>query len=179
MISAQPSSNDLNNGNDQVGTIAHSGQNQNIPQEHLLEMDNHVKNELNVDEYEKGNDNNNNDESVHPQQDHYYQENRNLEPCKAQDPSRYGSTALPSNPYVHEPTPPIINTTESGPVITSMIDTGRNPQSSWFSHGENTIYNHHTRNQREKAPRPTRESVLRRLSDALLRKSLTLVSKFG
>lgn len=176
MISAHPSSNDLNNGNDQVDTIAHSGQNQNIPQEHLLEMDNHVKNELNVDEYEKdGNDNNNNDESVHLQQDHYYQENSNLEPCKAQDPSRYGSTALPSNPYVHEPTPPIINSTESGPVITSMIENGRNPQSSWFSHGENTIYNHHTRNQRENAPRPTRESVLRRLSDALLRKSLTLI----
>lgn len=33
------------------------------------------------------------------------------------------------------------------------------------------------RNERCILPRPTRESVLRRLSDALLRKSLTLVSK--
>lgn len=168
----------MNGGNASMVMISDNGHNTHTLQEHHLEMDTNVKNELNTNEHEKDDNDNNYGETVHHQQDYYDQENRNNEQCKTVDPSAYGSRPLSSNHYLHEATPSIVHPMESGPTITPMIESGLIPQSACLTQEETPFCNHNTRNQREKLPRPTRESVLRRLSDALLRKSLTLVSSF-
>lgn len=179
MLSAHSSSNDMTSGHDQMDFIDQNGHYSNILQEQLLEMDKQIKNELNTNG-EVGNDITTDNVPLHHQQEYYDQNNRNNEHFgQPQDSSAYGSIPVPSNPFFHEHTSSIIHTLENDdPSVPSIIGSGYIPKKSCLSHGDNTIGTFNTKNQRENAPRLTRESVLRRLSDALLRKSLTLVSNF-
>jgi len=163
----------MTSGHDQMDFIDHNSHYSNIPQEQFLEMDKHIRNELDTDE-EEGNDTTTTNAPVHHQQEYYDQNNKNHQQYEQpQDPSSYGS--IPA----HEHTSSIIHTLENDDhAVPSIIGSGYIPKKSCLSHGDTTISTFYTKNQRENATRPTRESVLRRLSDALLRKSLTLVSNF-